>query len=109
MPIIYNNGEPKINNKKVDNEESTIAFAKLLTPEFITRFSNIKIKQLLITNDKDTLTLVPEKGSMIYFSTVDSYNTQLDRLDILLKSELKGRFEKMHYIDLRFESKVYYQ
>jgi cell division septal protein FtsQ len=109
LPTIYNNGEAKINNKKVNNEETAIALAKALNAEFANRFSNIKIKQLIVTNDQNTLTLVPIKGALIYFSTIDTYNSQLDRLDILLKAELKGRFEKMHYIDLRFGSKVYYQ
>jgi len=109
LPTIYNNGFPKISNKKIDNADKIISFTKSLAPEFSSRFSTIKIKQLTVDNEQDTIKLVPERGAMIYFSTLDALSTQLDRFDVLLRSELKGRFEKMHYIDLRFGDKVYYQ
>ncbi|MCX6792933.1 MAG: hypothetical protein NTY12_02815 [Candidatus Falkowbacteria bacterium] len=109
LPIIFNNGFPKINDKKIDGADKIIVFAKNLTPEFVNRFSGIKIKQLAVDNEQDTIKLVPERGAMIYFSTSDDLNKQLDRLDLLLRSELKDRFEKVRNIDLRFGDKVYYQ
>jgi len=109
FPTIYNNGTPKIVNKKVEGMEKTIAFARDLMPQFTTRFSSITLKQLSIDNDMKTVKLAPNKGAMLYFSTEDSLAAQLDRLDILLGSELKGRFDTLHYIDLRFKDKLYYQ
>jgi cell division septal protein FtsQ len=109
LPIIYNNGWPKINHNKIEGADKEILFAKNLWPEFKKRFPNITVKQLTIDNDRNSLKLLPLKGAMIYFSTTDDLMTQLDRLDILLLSELKDRFEKVNYIDLRYGDKVYYK
>jgi len=109
LPTIYNNGWPRINNKKIEGVANTITFAKSLNSEFSNRFSAIKIKQLTVDNEQDTIKLVPERGAIVYFSTIDNISSQIDRLDLLLLSELKGRFEKTLYIDLRFGDKVYYQ
>lgn len=109
LPTIYNNGAPRINNKKVSEAEKIIPFVKNLNLEFSNHFSNIKIKQLTIDNDQNTVKLVPERGALIYFSTLDDLLMQLDRLDVLLLSELKDRFEKINYVDLRFGDKVYYK
>jgi len=109
LPTIYNNGWPRINNKKVADVDNIIAFAKSLNSEFSNRFSAIRIKQLTVDNEQDTIKLVPERGAIVYFSTIDNISSQIDRLDLLLLSELKGRFEKTLYIDLRFGDKVYYQ
>lgn len=109
LPTIYNNGSPKINDKKIEGADQEITFVKYLAPEFVSRFSTIKIKQLTVDDEQDTIKLVPERGGMIYFSSADDLARQLDRLDALLRSELKGRFEKVHYIDLRFGDKVYYK
>lgn len=109
FPTIHNNGLPKIVGQRVEGMESAIAFAQKLAPEFNTRFSSIPVRQLSVDNDFNTLKLVPQKGAMIYFATDDSLTAQLDRLDILLSAELKGRFDKIRYIDLRFKDKLYYQ
>jgi|GEM_PF-1892835 cell division protein FtsQ len=109
LPTIHNNGMPKISEQRVVGMESSISFAQKLSPEFAIRFSSIPVRQLSVDNDFNTLKLVPQKGAMIYFATDDSITAQLDRLDILLSTELKGRFEKIRYIDLRFKDKLYYQ
>lgn len=108
-PTIFNIGSPKINGKRVEGMEKTIAFARDFMPEFSLRFSSIALKQLSIDNDINTIKFVPKKGAMIFFSTDDSLRAQLDRLGILLNSELKDRYEKLHYIDLRFKDKIYYK
>jgi cell division septal protein FtsQ len=109
LPTIYNNGSPKASERQINDAEPIINAASALAIEFPKRFSSILIKQITIDNEINTLKVLPSRGAMIYFSVNDSVNAQLDRLDLLLRSELKGRFEKIQYIDLRFKDKLYYK
>lgn len=109
LPTLYNNGYPALDGKQVKNKERFFTFSADLGTAFSQRFPYIAIKQLVVDNELSTIKLIPLKGAFIYFSTDDSVTTQLERLDLLLQSELKGRFEKIRYIDLRFGDKVYYQ
>ncbi len=109
VPIIRNNGLPKINGQKVDIEPSVISTASQIFSNFSTRFSWISVKELAVSNEARTLILASNKGPMIYFNTSEAVEPQLMRLDTLLQSELRSRFEKLSYIDLRFGDKLYYK
>ncbi len=109
LPTIYNNGLPKIVDKIVSDSSDAITFARDLSVQFPLRFPSLTIKQIIIDNDEATLKLLPSKGAMVYFSTKDSLGVQIDRLEILLASELKDRFAKLKYIDLRYGDRVYYK
>lgn len=109
LPTIYNNGQPRILDQKINVDQSVIAAAGELAKEWPVRFASIPIKQLVIDQELLTIKLYPARGAMVYFNTNDSISSQLNRLEILLASELKGRFEKLTYIDLRFADRVYYK
>ncbi len=109
VPIIRNNGVPKIIERKVDIDSSVISTASQIFINFPSRFSWISVKELAVTNDARTLILASAKGPMIYFNTSESVEPQLIRLDTLLQGELRTRFEKLDYIDLRFGDKLYYK
>ncbi len=109
LPSIYNNGLPRVNNQQVENASALISFASKLMDGFTSRFPNIKLKQLTVDNDPNTLKMITEKGPMIYFNSSLAPEAQFDRLDIYLHSELKENFAKLSYIDLRFGDKVYYK
>jgi hypothetical protein len=109
LPSIYNNGLPRVENQQVKNASPLISFASKLVDGFTTRFPNIKLKQLTVDNDPNTLKMITEKGPMIYFNSSVAPEPQFDRLDIYLHSELKERYSRLSYIDLRFGDKVYYK
>ncbi len=109
LATIYNNGLPRVVNQKVEDASLLISFSKKLLDGFPTRFPGIKLKQLTVDNDPNTLKMICEKGPMIYFNSAQTPEPQFDRLDIYLHSELKDRFAKLSYIDLRFGDKVYYK
>lgn len=109
VPIIRNNGLPKIKERKVDVDPSIISTASQIFTNFPSRFSWISVKELAVSNDARTLILASAKGPMIYFNTSEAVDPQLVRLDTLLQGDLRSRFEKLDYIDLRFGDKLYYK
>jgi len=109
LPLIRNNGLPKINNQQVEVDPSVIASAKQVFEDFPPRFSWITIKEMDTNNEDQTLILAANKGPLIYFNTTDNIDQQLVRLDTLLRSDVRARFAKLSYIDLRFGDKLYYK
>jgi len=109
MPIIYNNGLPAVDGKKIKDKEKIIDFATRLSPIIKAKLPNLEIKEIACDNEVNSLKIALAKGPLLYFSIVDSPELQMDRLSLLLHSEIKDRFEKIRYIDLRFGDRVYYQ
>jgi small subunit ribosomal protein S2 len=48
-------------------------------------------------------------GLLTYFTIDEPISSQLDRLDVLIKGQLKNQLTGISYIDLRFGDKVYYK
>lgn len=48
-------------------------------------------------------------GYDIYFNISDDIDTQIENLDIVIKDKIQDNIRKIQYIDLRFESKIYYK
>lgn len=109
LVTINNNGQPRLSNKHLDGQESLIQASTELKASLDGTFSYLKVNQLTRTDEQNTLTLVLKDGPMIHFATNEPINIQLERLDALLKSELKNRISRIKYIDLRFGDKVYYK
>ncbi len=108
--VIYNNAEPKINTRRLgEAERLLIAPAMKLQVLLQSRFSYLKAKQITVTQERNTLVVILEGGQLIYFDSRQSVETQLDRLDTLIKYEVKNRLPAINYIDLRFGDKVYYK
>jgi cell division septal protein FtsQ len=109
LATIYNNGQPKLNNKRLEGQESLIKASIELQASLNGRFSYLKPDQITSTHERNTVTVVLKQGTLIYFAIDESISSQLDRLDALVKSELKNKFSQVDYIDLRFGDKVYYK
>ncbi len=109
MPIVYNNGDARVEGKKVSNSEQVIAAATYLSQELPGRLSNLTIRQLVIDNERATLKAIFNPNVIVFFSTEGALSGQLDRLEILVKQELKDQFKKLSYVDLRYGEKVYYK
>jgi cell division septal protein FtsQ len=111
LPIIYNNNQVKINEsgKQIMNQEAVIKMASELKPQLINALSYLKVNQMTVTHEQNTLTLVLKDGPLIYLATNEALGTQLERLTTLLRTDLKNRLNKLTYIDLRFGDKIYYK
>lgn len=111
LPVVYNNDQIKINEsgKQIRNQEGVIKVAQELKPKLSGSLSYLHVSQLTVTHEQNTLVLVVKDGPLIYLATNNSVDLQLERLTTLLTTELKNRFEKLDYIDLRFGDKIYYK
>ncbi len=109
LPVLYNNGEAKRLDKKIEGEQEAITAAPILLTEFKGRFSQIGFRQFVVDNNRRTITVVLSKGQLLYLSTSLGLMDQLDRFDLLLKQELKDELPKLRYVDMRYGDKIYYK
>ncbi len=108
--VIYNNAEPKITARRLsESERSVIEPVGKLQSLLRSRFSYLKAKQITVTQERDTVIVVLEGGQLLYLNSKQPMEAQLDRLDTLIKYEIKNRLPTLNYIDLRFGDKVYYK
>lgn len=106
---VVNNGPSKVNEKRLMNQERIISSVLEAQEAFIGPFSYLQASQFTTTHEQDTLAISLKQGVVIYFATNEPMAGQFDRLDVLLKSDLKDKLSKINYIDLRFGDKVYYK
>lgn len=110
IPVVYNNNAPSIVAKRLGTEEQNLIAPAIQLSNLLTgQFSYLKPKQVTIPAERDTLVLMLEGSQLIYFNSRSEIIPQLERLDTLLKTELKNRLPSIDYIDLRFGDKVYYK
>lgn len=110
LPLLHNNASPVITVKQLPEEQRTtldhgIELYKLTANQF----SYLKGKHITIPPEHQTLVLALDGGQLIYFTTRQDIASQLEKLDMLLKTELKNRLPAIDYIDLRFGDKIYYK
>ncbi|MDZ7798374.1 MAG: hypothetical protein U5L76_02020 [Patescibacteria group bacterium] len=55
------------------------------------------------------INVLTTKEYLIYFDVSEDINSQINLLNTVLKTELKGQEENLKYIDLRFGRRIYYQ
>lgn len=69
----------------------------------------VDVKEALIQN-KSRLNIKTSENWQIYFDIDSDLNTQVTKLDLLLKEEIIEQARKnLQYIDLRFKDKAYYK
>ncbi len=98
--------------EKKDNTDSA--------SESNTNTEDKKVKKTVIEVVKETpvacedldvyhhLTLKTDKNILLHFTTLDSLDAQIERLNLLLNQHLET-LDGLAYIDLRFGNKIYYQ
>lgn len=110
LPLIHNNATPVITLQQLPTEQRTTLERGLELSQFTSsQFSYLKPKHITIPPEHQTIVLVLEGGQLIYFSTRQEIGPQIEKLDTLLKTELKNRLPAIDYIDLRFGDKIYYK
>jgi cell division septal protein FtsQ len=109
LVTIHNNGQPKLNNKRLEGQESLIKASIELKSSLDSKFAYLESDQIVTTYERNSITLVLKDGVLIYFTIDEPISSQLDRLDVLIKGQLKNQLTGISYIDLRFGDKVYYK
>lgn len=109
LPIFYNNGGARISGKQLMGVGKILGQADYVWQQLGGHFSYLNYRQLVVDNDRDTIKIILRDGAMIYVATDQPLDNQFERLDILLSGELKNRYAKLSYIDLRYGDKVYYK
>lgn len=109
LVTIINNGQAKLNNKRLEGQESLIKASLELRVGLDSSFAYLNPDQIATTYERNTITLILKEGTLIYFTIDEPIASQLDRLDVLVKGQLKNQLSRVSYIDLRFGDKVYYK
>lgn len=108
----YKFTEVFINNdiqlKDGDINESMVLFIMDIEPRLKNKSINIKKISLESINDSK-ITILTDIGYEIYLNTGNSIEKQVEYLGIVIKDKIKDDIKKIKYIDLRFDSKIYYK
>lgn len=100
-------GHSLIQDNSLDLDESYLSFILKISEE-MKKYPDLKVKKYFIDNELNTVKLSLE-GPEIYFSTREEALGQLNKLLVVKKETIKDTFDKLKYIDLRYQDKVYYQ
>lgn len=110
VPVVYNNAAPSVIDRHLDDQSSVlIKPAVELNNLLHGQFAYLKAKQITVNQEKATLVVVLQGGQLIYVATDQSLTAQFDKLDTLVKTQLKNHLTGVDYIDLRFGDKIYYK
>ncbi len=109
IPLINNNGDNKIIDKKIKISPDKIKFILDLFFEFKDKKHNFEIERFIVENNENAVNLKVIGGPIIYFNTKDDLAKQTSKLIEIINQKFKDDFSKKTYIDLRFGDKVYYR
>lgn len=98
----------KIELKDLDISKEVILFISNVSTKLPNKSINIK-KIYLETIGDLKLTITTEVGYDIYFNTSKDIDQQIEYLGIVIKDKIKDDIKKIKYIDLRFDSKIFYK
>lgn len=108
----YKFSEVFVNNniqlKDGDVKESMIVFLMNIEPKLKNKSINIKKILLESINDSKVI-IITDVGYEIYLNIGNSIDKQVEYLGVVIKDKIKDDIKKIKYIDLRFDSKIYYK
>ena len=87
---------------------SLILFISNLNTKLPNKSINIKKIYLETINDLK-LIITTDIGYDIYFNTSKDIDQQIEYLGIVIKDKIKDAIKTIKYIDLRFDSKIFYK
>ncbi len=105
--LIENTTTPKIKGQQLEIGKDQLNFILNLAVNLDKYSLPAKIDRLRIDNSEYAITLVLEKGPLIYFNTRLNSRMQLEKLSLVIKEKIKDDFFKKQYIDLRYGDMVY--
>lgn len=108
-PLIDYQGENRIMDKKIQDQEESINFITRLFSEFKKGKYGFKVERFIITSELNTVRMVVSEGPEILFNIKEDLDKQVNKLFILVNEKLKDDFKNKTYIDLKFGDRVYYR
>ena len=103
LPILERDQEVKLKEKTFSNQ--FVQFFLEIVNEFSSK-TNLKIKQIIASDNDYLLEVYSDRGWKAIFDTMKSAQKQLDNLALILP---QIGDQKIEYIDLRLEEKIYYK
>ncbi len=108
-PLIDNQGEALVVDKKVNISLEKIKFILTLFEKFKEKPYNFTIDRFVLENDDKTIKAAVLNGPAILFNTGEDQDKQFMKLDTIINDKLKTDFLKRNVIDLRYGDRVYYR
>lgn len=110
LPIIYNQSDEKISNRHAPIEEAQLNFVINIYNEFKGKnHGDIQIDKFSIDNEPSTIKMISKNGLTLYFNSDNDLNSQITKLDILIKEKIKNKIIDITYIDLRHGEIINYK
>lgn len=108
-PIIDNQTKDSVLDRKVMGKSDEISYISQLLKEYKEQRIDIVIDRFVVDNDINTVKILLNSGTMVYFNILEDVNKQLLKLIKIKEEKLKDNFDAQVYIDLRYGDKVYYK
>ena len=105
--IIYNQGSSQLQGRKIKVSPEMIKFINDLKDRLNTE-QNFKIKEFIVDDDVNTVKLKEEGGPLIFFNVKNDIDKQAVKLRAL-HTTLSDNYKNLHYVDLRFGDRIFYQ
>lgn len=77
--------------------------------EKIKTMPDLIVDRFYLDNELNTIKVVLGGGPELYFNVREGVDSQLAKLSVVKSQTIKDNFNKLRYIDLRYQDKVYYQ
>ncbi len=106
-PLIYNQNNEEIKIGEAATSNKIIELILNLNEEFENADFSISHYEIANSYAKD-ITLVTKEGFKVNFSTEKQASDQAELLSYILDQKVENR-DKLQYIDLRFEEKIFYK
>ncbi|NCO79881.1 hypothetical protein CO116_03770 [Candidatus Falkowbacteria bacterium CG_4_9_14_3_um_filter_38_19] len=108
-PLIDNNLEPKIVDKKINITPEKINYILNLFAEFKDKKHGFDVDRFILDNEETTIKMAVINGPTIYFNIKDDLAKQVDKLTVMIEQKLKTDFNQKTYLELRYGDRVYYR
>jgi hypothetical protein len=76
---LNNNDQPKLNNKRLEGQESLIKASIDLKSSLDSKFAYLESDQIVTTYERNSLTLILKDGMLIYFTIDEPISSRRER------------------------------
>lgn len=111
LTTIFNRGQIKKGERKININEKYLSFADSLNQAFNNQIKGLSEREIFVDDDVNTIKVQIKNGPVIKFNVEEPINKQLIKLETLRREELADgkAFNSKSYIDLRYGDRVFYK
>ncbi len=100
--------EQSIELKNNNVTESMVSFLTKIRSKLQNKSIEVEKISLEVINDLKVI-VSTKTGYDIYFNIADDIDNQIENLETVINNKIQDKIKNIQYIDLRFESKIYYK